>query len=219
MTKRLSSPCYSTKKKSRELLAKPSRHLATANLKLPRQKKYAHVTYFFNGGETRPFAREDQVLIPSPKDVATYDLKPEMSAHEVTHRLLCALEEDYQFLCVNYANCDMVGHTGNYLAAVKAVETVDQCVGKLMEKCRENNITLILTADHGNCDQMVYEDGHPHTSHSDAPVPFVVCHPKLEGVRLQPTDTDLALKDVSPTILSCLDIAYPQSFAGQSIFP
>ena len=212
-------PILFDKEKISETLSETLSSLGHRQFKIAETEKYAHVTYFFNGGEKKPFANEDQVLIPSPREVATYDLKPEMSAHEVTRRLLGALEEDYQFLCVNYANCDMVGHTGNYQAAVKAVEIVDQCVGKLVGKCRENNVALMVTADHGNCDQMVYENGHPHTSHSSAPVPFLLCHPKLEGVHCPAAHADLALKDVSPTILSCLGIEYPRSFVGQSIFP
>ena len=186
--------------------------------KIAETEKYAHVTYFFNGGETRPFTGEDQVLIPSPRDVATYDLKPQMSANEVTARLLSVLDEDYQFYCVNYANCDMVGHTGNYLAAIKAVEAVDQCVGQLMKKCLEDGTALLLTADHGNCDQMAYQDGTPHTSHTDAPVPFTLCHPQLKDAPLQPTHNDLALRDVAPTILHCLGIETPEAFTGKPIF-
>ena len=194
--------------------------LGLCQFKIAETEKYAHVTYFFNGGENRPFSNENQILIPSPRDVATYDLKPEMSAHKITARLLSALDQNYQFLCANYANCDMVGHTGNYQAAVKAVEITDQCIGKLMKKCLENDIALVLTADHGNCDQMVYDDGRPHTSHSNAPVPFAICHPKLKGLNPRPTGgRELALQDVSPTILSCLGIECPQAFTGRSIFP
>lgn len=193
--------------------------LNLAQFKIAETEKYAHVTYFFNGGEKKPFPKEEQVLIPSPKEVATYDLKPEMSAHEVTARLLKALDNpDYKFFLVNFANGDMVGHTGKYEAAVKAVEVLDQCVAKLYKKCAEKNIVMMITADHGNCDQMVYPDGAPHTSHTDAPVPFCIVHPKLKGAKLILAEGEHALKDVAPTILSALNIPEPKSFLGHSIF-
>ena len=187
--------------------------------KIAETEKYAHITYFFNGGENQPFPLEDRILISSPQDVATYDLKPEMSAHQVTTNLLQALEKNYKFLCVNYANCDMVGHTGNYQAAIKAVETVDWCLGELMKKCLQKKITLILTADHGNCDQMAHPDGSPHTAHSDAPVPFSLYHPDLKDASWKTDDGFYSLKDVAPTILACLGIAPPTRFTGQTIFP
>lgn len=186
--------------------------------KIAETEKYAHVTYFFNGGFKTPYPGEDQVLIPSPRDVQTYDERPEMSAFEVSEKLLAALDQDYHFYLVNYANCDMVGHTGNYQAAVKAVETVDQCLGKLIEKCRQNNITMIVTADHGNSDEMVYPDGSPHTSHSNAPVPFIVFRPDLKERSLTAEVKDGALMDVAPTVLEFLQVEMPENFIGQAIF-
>tara|TARA_R110002072_G_scaffold534_3_gene3640 strand:- start:4195 stop:5721 length:1527 start_codon:yes stop_codon:yes gene_type:complete len=185
--------------------------------KIAETEKYAHVTFFFNGGEKKPFPGEEHILVNSPKEVATYDLKPEMSAPEVTEKLLAALEDDYTFYIVNFANSDMVGHTGNYEAAIKAVETLDHSVKQLIDQCEKNDITLLLTADHGNSDQMVYEDGSPHTSHTGAPVPFCAFHPKLKGKKLA-KNGDFALKDVAPTILYSLGIDYPSSFEGESIF-
>lgn len=191
--------------------------------KIAETEKYAHVTYFFNGGTKTPYPGEDQVLIPSPREVKTYDEKPQMSAYEVTDKLLEALDSDYDLMVVNYANCDMVGHTGNYEAAIKAVEAVDECVGKLIKKCEEKNkkgesITLVLTADHGNSDEMTYSDGSPHTSHSAAPVPFALYHPALKGSSIELNIKDGALMDVGPSILSILGYDYPPSFQGKSIF-
>lgn len=197
-----------------------SEYLSRKNLKqlkIAETEKYAHVTFFFNGGQKQPFPNEDHVLINSPKEVATYDEKPEMSAPEVTEKLLAALDQDYQFLLVNFANSDMVGHTGNYEAAVKAVETLDHSVKQLLDKCQENGITLLLTADHGNSDQMVYDDGSPHTSHTGAPVPFVAYHPTLKGVDLS-KEGHFALKDVASTVLYSLGIEAPSNFSGESIF-
>lgn len=188
--------------------------------KIAETEKYAHVTFFFNGGEKRPFPNEEHVLVPSPKDVSTYDEKPEMSAFEVKDRLVSALgNKDYKFFLVNFANSDMVGHTGKFEAAVKAIETLDQCVGDLIQKCKEENIALLLTADHGNSDVMVYPDGKPHTSHTGAPVPFAVFHPSLKGEKgLLNGEEEFALMDVSPTILHVLDIPCPSNFEGKTIF-
>lgn len=185
--------------------------------KIAETEKYAHVTFFFNGGEKKPFKGEEHTLIPSPKEVETYDEKPEMSAPEVTERLVSALDENYDFYLVNFANSDMVGHTGNYEAAVKAIETLDNSVGSLMDKCRANDICMLLCADHGNSDQMTYEDGSPHTSHTGAPVPFSVFHSTLENKSIE-SDGDKALMDVAPTVLYALGIDNPPEFTGKSIF-
>jgi 2,3-bisphosphoglycerate-independent phosphoglycerate mutase len=144
-----------------------------------------------------------------------------MSAKEVTDKLLKALEDkSFSFYLVNFANADMVGHTGNYEATVKAIETVDACVGKVLTKCAEQNITVLLTADHGNADQMEYEEGGPHTSHSDSEVPFCVVHPKLrdQNIMINTDSKVLALKDVAPTVLKILNIPKPKEFTGHSIF-
>jgi 2,3-bisphosphoglycerate-independent phosphoglycerate mutase len=187
-------------------------------LKIAETEKYAHVTFFFNGGEKKPFKDEEHILIPSPREVQTYDEKPEMSAHLVTDKLVAALESDkYQFSLVNFANSDMVGHTGNYEAAMKAVEVLDHCVGKLKKICSEKDVLMLLCADHGNSDQMTYEDGSPHTSHTGAPVPFSAFHSKLKNEKIG-THNDKALMDVAPTILYAMGIEKPNAFTGETIF-
>lgn len=184
-------------------------------LKIAETEKYAHITYFFNGGEDTPFQGEDRVLIDSPKEVKTYDEKPEMSAPEVCKTLLEKLSDpSYSFYLVNFANPDMVGHTGNYEAAVKAMEYVDHCIGQLKTKCLEENITMLITADHGNCDQMIYENGAPHTSHSKAPVPLHF----ISKVKPQTIKQDGALKDIAPTVLYLLGITPPSAMTGESVF-
>lgn len=186
--------------------------------KIAETEKYAHVTFFFNGGEKKPFENEEHFIIPSPKEVNTYDEKPEMSAPEVTKKLLEEIDaQENQFYLVNFANSDMVGHTGNFEAAVKAIEVLDQTVGQLMNKCEERNICMLLCADHGNSDQMVYEDGSAHTSHTGAPVPFSVFHKSLKNVELVKHD-DKALMDVAPTVLYAMGIENPSEFTGKTIF-
>ena len=192
--------------------------LGHKQFKIAETEKYPHVTYFFNGGRKEAHRNEDFLLIPSPKDCKTYDEKPEMSAHGVCRELLAAMEKDYTFLVVNFANGDMVGHTGNYSAAIKAIEVLDQCVGKLLASCRKKNMAMILTADHGNCDQMAYEDGHPHTSHTNAPVPFSLFHPSLKNVSLEKNARHFALKDIAPTLLCVLGIECPKTISGLPIF-
>lgn len=195
--------------------------LGKKQFKIAETEKYAHVTYFFNGGEETPFEGEDRVLVPSPREVPTYDHKPEMSACEVTDELVKRLNDpSYSFYLVNYANADMVGHTGNFDAAVKAVETVDLCVGRLFEACQKNNITLILSADHGNADQMTYEEGGVHTSHSSAEVPFCVVHESLKGKKgiVNPELKIKALKDVAPSVLYYLGLEQAPDFTGKPIF-
>lgn len=189
--------------------------------KIAETEKYAHVTYFFNGGEETPYKGEERCLVPSPRDVATYDLKPEMNAFTVTDNLEKALDDkSFTFYLVNYANADMVGHTGNFEAAVKAIEALDVCVGRLQKKCDENNVTMIITADHGNADHMKYDEGGVHTSHSDAEVPFCVYHPKLkdQAIMVNHENKVKALKDVAPTVLKILNIQPPKNFTGESIF-
>lgn len=214
-------PVLFDKEKIRGGFAEYISELGKKQFKIAETEKYAHVTYFFNGGEEKPFPGEERFLVPSPREVKTYDEKPEMSAYAVTEKLLEKLEDQsFTFYLVNFANADMVGHTGNFEAAVKAIEVVDECVGKLYQKCLEQNITMVLTADHGNADQMVYAEGGVHTSHSDSPAPFCVVHPKLKGQQFmvnQPNKVK-ALKDVSPTLLKILNIPRPEQFTGQAIF-
>ncbi len=205
-----------------ELEGSVSEYLSKKGLKqfkTAETEKFAHITFFFNGGKKAPFKNEDRLLVPSPREVKTYDQKPQMSAYEVTDGLLKKLDDkSYSFYLVNFANADMVGHTGNFQAAVKAVEAVDECVGRIMEKCLANNIPFILTADHGNADQMEYENGSPHTAHTTASVPFVICHNSLKNVKLKQLVSDAALKDISPTLLTILGLELPEIFVGRPIF-
>lgn len=214
-------PILFDKEKIKGTLAEYISKIGKKQFKIAETEKYAHVTYFFNGGEETPFPGEERCLVQSPREVATYDEKPEMSANEVTDNLLKALDDkSFSFYLVNYANADMVGHTGNFDAAVKAVEAVDQCIGRLWKKCEEENVTMILTADHGNADQMIYDEGGQHTSHSDSEVPFCVVHPKLrdQNIMVNTESKILALKDVAPTVLKILNIPKPKDFSGNSIF-
>ena len=175
-------------------------------------EKYAHVTFFFNGGIEEPNKLETRVLVNSPK-VPTYDMQPEMSAPEVCEKVLGALDdEQYKFILVNFANPDMVGHTGVMKAAVKAVETVDTCVGKIAQKCKENGVTMLLTADHGNAECMVDpKTGAPHTAHTTNKVPFFVINEKVTLA------DDGALCDIAPTVLKILEIPQPKEMTGKSL--
>jgi 2,3-bisphosphoglycerate-independent phosphoglycerate mutase len=214
-------PILFDKEKVKGTLSEYLSSLGKKQFKIAETEKYAHVTYFFNGGEEKPFAGEERCLVPSPREVATYDQKPEMSAYEVADKLVAALgDKSFSFYLVNFANADMVGHTGNFNAAVKAVEALDKCVGQLQAKCEAENITMIITADHGNADQMAYDDEGIHTSHSDSEVPFCVVHPKLKDVDIMPNNENkvVALKDVAPTVLKILNLPKPKDFTGQPIF-
>ena len=183
-------------------------------LRIAETEKYAHVTYFFNGGQDDPFPGEVRRLIPSPK-VATYDLKPEMSAFEVADEAVRELETgEYRLLVLNFANCDMVGHTGVFEAAVKAVETVDTCVAKVLEAVRRAGGEALVTADHGNADQMIdYETGGPHTYHTMHPVPCIYVGDR-KGARLR----DGRLADLAPTILDILGLEKPDEMDGATLF-
>ncbi len=171
-------------------------------------EKYAHVTFFFNGGREVVFPGEERVLVPSPREVKTYDLKPEMSAVPVTQELVKRVTSGaYDFLLVNYANPDMVGHTGILPAAMKAVETVDTCLGALGEACARSGHVLVVTADHGNCEQMRDPaTGAPHTAHTLNPVPFHLIHPDFRGARLRPG----VLADIAPTLLAVMGLPQPK---------
>jgi 2,3-bisphosphoglycerate-independent phosphoglycerate mutase len=186
-----------------------------AQLRVAETEKYAHVTFFFNCGLEEPFPGEDRVLVPSPRDVSTYDHKPEMSAHGVTRALLERLAEgEYAFVLVNYANPDMVGHTGVLAAAVKAVETVDACLERVCEAVLARGGEVLITADHGNCELMVDpETGQPHTAHTTNPVPiwWVTRDPK--GRRLR----DGGLADIAPTVLELLGLPVPPEMTGRSL--
>ena len=180
-------------------------------LRIAETEKYAHVTFFFNGGVEKQYPGEDRILVKSPA-VATYDLQPEMSAYEVTDKMVEAVKSGkYDALILNYANCDMVGHTGVFEAAVKAVEAVDTCVGRVVDAVKEMGGCVLLTADHGNADKMLDEDGSPFTAHTTNPVPFcVINHPctlRKGGV----------LADIAPTMLKVLGLPQPPEMTGKSI--
>lgn len=181
-------------------------------LRIAETEKYAHVTFFFNGGVEEENEGENRVLIPSPR-VATYDIQPEMSAYEVTNKLIEELNKDiYDLIIINYANPDMVGHTGIMEAAIKAVEVVDECVGRVVEKVIEKNGQLIITADHGNSDEMLDKDGNPITKHSTNPVPLVLINAAKE-YELQ----EGRLADIAPTLLHLMDIPKPEEMTGSSL--
>ncbi len=183
-------------------------------LRIAETEKYAHVTYFFNGGDENKFPGEDRIMVPSPK-VATYDLQPEMSAVKVTDEVLLAITgEHYDAIVLNFANPDMVGHTGKLDAAIKAMEVVDDCVGKISHAVKEREGVVFLTADHGNLEMMVHpETGHPHTNHTTLPVPFVMDSTEnsfsLEGSG--------KLADIAPTILDYLSLDKPDVMTGKSL--
>ena len=183
-------------------------------LRIAETEKYAHVTFFFNGGVEAPYPGEDRVLIPSPK-VATYDIQPEMSAYLVTDEVVERIRSGkYDVIILNYANCDMVGHTGVFEAAVKAVETVDACLGRMLAAIEEMGGRAFVTADHGNADRMTDEEGKPFTAHTTNPVPFIaVGFP--EGTKLMPEGGRLA--DIAPTMLAALGLPQPAEMTGRSM--
>ncbi len=184
-------------------------------LRIAETEKYAHVTFFFNGGVEVPNPNEDRILIPSPK-VATYDLQPHMSAYDVTTKLLTELDKEvYDVVIMNYANADMVGHTGILAAAIKAVEAVDECLGKIVDKVLEKQGTVCILADHGNAERMVEKDGKtPHTAHTNNKVPFILIGKDYEKSLLR---DDGILADVAPTMLDILKIQKPKEMTGKSL--
>ena len=184
-----------------------------AQLRCAETEKYAHVTFFFNGGRETQYPGEDRVLVPSPRDVKTYDLKPEMSAREVTDRLVQAIDSrKYGFILVNFANPDMVGHTGILAAAIQAVKVVDECVGRLWKAARAAHMAMLVTSDHGNCEMMVDPvTGQPHTAHTLGPVPFILADPDMKGAKLR---AEGVLADVAPTALQVMGLPQPPEMKG-----
>ena len=179
-------------------------------IRIAETEKYPHVTFFFSGGREIPFEGEKRIMIPSPK-VATYDLKPEMSAYEVTEALLPEIKkQSADFICLNYANADMVGHTGVWDAVIKAVETVDKCVKEIVTAALENDYTIFLTADHGNADYIVNEDGTPNTAHTKNLVPFFIIDKEWHG-KINPGK----LGDIAPTILTMMKLPIPKEMTGK----
>jgi 2,3-bisphosphoglycerate-independent phosphoglycerate mutase len=195
-------------------------------LRIAETEKYAHVTYFFNGGEETPFEGEDRVLIPSPRDVPTYDHKPEMSALAVTEAVLERIAADkYDLIVLNFANMDMVGHTGVFDAAVKAVETVDACVGRIVAAVRARGGALLITADHGNAERMADDKGGPHTAHTTNPVRLLLVDDNRSAVagremaagRKAAILKDGKLGDIAPTILALMGLAQPSEMTGENL--
>src|SRR6185312_1165487 len=178
-------------------------------IRIAETEKYPHVTFFFSGGRETPFEEENRIMIPSPK-VATYDLKPEMSAFEMTEKLLPEIKkQSADFICLNYANADMVGHTGVWDSVVKAVETVDSCVKEIVTAALENGYTIFLTADHGNADYIINEDGTPNTAHTKNLVPFFIIDKEWKG-DIKPGK----LGDLAPTILTMMKLPIPAEMKG-----
>jgi 2,3-bisphosphoglycerate-independent phosphoglycerate mutase len=184
-------------------------------LRIAETEKYAHVTYFFNGGEEKKFPLEERILVPSVKDVATYDLKPEMSAYEITGALVPEITaERYGLVVLNYANADMVGHTGNFEATVRACEAVDACIGKVVDAALGRKARVIVTADHGNAEQLIdYDTGEIQTAHTSNPVPVIIADDTLKAARLR---SGKAI-DVAPTILRMLGLPEPAEMTGKSL--
>ena len=180
-------------------------------IRIAETEKYPHVTFFFNGGREEPFEGEKRILCPSPK-VATYDLKPEMSAYEVRDSIIPELEkETADFICLNFANPDMVGHTGSMPAAIRACETVDACAREVIETGRKHGYTTLVIADHGNCDTMVNPDGTPNTAHTTNPVPLILVDTDRKSIHPG------VLGDIAPTILKIMGVPQPELMTRKSL--
>ncbi len=179
-------------------------------------EKYAHVTFFFNGGVEEPFSGEDRLLIPSVKDVPTYDYKPEMRAMEIAEAAVERIDSgEYDFVLINFANLDMVGHTGKLEAAIKACEAVDSALGKVADAALKRGWVCIITSDHGNAEQMLdYETKKPHTAHTTNPVPFILVDNERKRIELK---DDMGLADVAPTVLELMGLDVPDEMEGKSI--
>ena len=180
-------------------------------LRIAETEKYPHVTYFFNGGIEESFLGEERILCPSPK-VATYDLKPEMSAKEVTQNVITEIKKNkFGFICLNFANPDMVGHTGNLKAAVEACESVDKSLGKIVDVANLNDYVTIIIADHGNCEIMINSDGTENTSHTVNPVPIIIVNSNSNKIN------NGILADIAPTVLDIMGVQKPDEMTGKSL--
>lgn len=210
----IETPCVFTPRRLKNSIGEVLGNIGLSQLRLAETEKYAHVTFFFSGGREAPFAHEDRILIPSPK-VATYDLQPSMSAPEVTDELVKAIESGkYSLIVCNYANGDMVGHTGNLSASIKAVECVDQCLTRVISALKSCDGHCLITADHGNVEQMNDESsGQAHTAHTSELVPLVYVGSK----KVTLTNTGGTLSDVAPTLLALMDIPQPKEMTGKSL--
>lgn len=184
-------------------------------LRIAETEKYAHVTFFFNGGEENVFPGEERILVPSAREVATYDLKPEMSAPEITQKVLeCITSDQFDVIILNFANADMVGHSGKLPAAIRAVEVLDEQIGKIQQAVLKKGGILLITADHGNCEKMSDERGQPHTAHTTDLVPFIVIGPQKKQIRLRDMGT---LADIAPTMLQLMGIPPSAEMTGKSM--
>ncbi len=199
----------------KRILGELASQAGVRQLRIAETEKYAHVTYFFNGGEEKEFPGEQRILIPSPKDVPTYDLKPQMSAREVAEALVKKFsQEDVGLVIANFANADMVGHTGNFEAAVKACEVIDECLGKVVDAALSKKGRVVITADHGNIEQLIdYDTGMPHTAHTINRVPVILVDEERQNCRLN----EGSAIDVAPTVLRLLDLPQPQDMTGHSL--
>ncbi|MGO9440565.1 MAG: 2,3-bisphosphoglycerate-independent phosphoglycerate mutase, partial [Terriglobales bacterium] len=197
------------------ILANVMANLHLRNLRVAETEQYAHVTYFFNGGVEQPFPGEDRVLVPSPK-VATYDLKPEMSASGIADAVVKAVNDTaFDVIVVNFANADMVGHSGKIPPTIQAVETVDACLGRIYTAVRQKGAAMMVTADHGNAEMMIDPaTGGPHTAHTTNPVPLIIVSDQDTKFSLRP---DGALQDISPTVLGILGIPQPKEMTGHDL--
>ncbi len=208
-------PVAYPRRELRKIIGEVASQHGIKQLRIAETEKYAHVTYFFNGGEEKEFAGEERVLIPSPKDVATYDLKPEMSARQVTDALVQKFSsEEIGLVIANLANADMVGHTGNFAASVKACEVIDECLGKIVETAMKKNARVVITADHGNIEQLTdYDTGMPHTAHTINRVPVILVDEERKTSRLH----EGSATDVAPTILQLLELSQPAEMTGRTL--
>jgi 2,3-bisphosphoglycerate-independent phosphoglycerate mutase len=199
----------------RKILGEVASQHGLNQLRIAETEKYAHVTYFFNGGEEKEFPGEQRILIPSPKDVPTYDFKPEMSARQVTEALVKKFtEEPINLVIANFANADMVGHTGNFEASVKACEVIDECLGKVVDAALSRKGRVVITADHGNIEQLIdYDTGMPHTAHTINRVPFILVDEERKRSRLE----EGTAIDVAPTVLQLLELPQPSEMTGHSL--
>ncbi|MBI3541072.1 MAG: 2,3-bisphosphoglycerate-independent phosphoglycerate mutase [Deltaproteobacteria bacterium] len=200
--------------KPKRVLAELLSEQGLAQFHTAETEKYAHVTYFLNGGIEPPFPGEERSLIPSPREVATYDKKPEMSAYAVTEGVLKKLEAGCPVILMNFANPDMVAHSGVLLATIQAVEVIDGCIGKIVDQVLKQNGTVMITSDHGNCEQMKDEHGGPHTAHTTLPVPFILISDQYKTSKLR---SGGGLQDVAPTILKILQIPQAPEMTGKSL--
>jgi 2,3-bisphosphoglycerate-independent phosphoglycerate mutase len=199
----------------RKILGEVASQHGLKQLRIAETEKYAHVTYFFNGGEEKEFPGEQRILIPSPKDVPTYEFKPEMSARQVTEALVKKFSDDpINLVIANFANSDMVGHTGNFEASVKACEVIDECLGKVVDAALSRKARVLITADHGNIEQLIdYDTGMPHTAHTINRVPIILVDEERKRSRLK----EGTAIDVAPTVLQLLELPQPSEMTGHSL--